>query len=185
MRQFVSLWTPYTSKEVSDRCLFLRFYYYFNGRFQTLVTWKILWVTLIFLCQKLIFWVYKKSQSERKWPVNFCLSVISVSISDKGTDVPAATCLFIVITGHCSINSAICHTWIMKSANFLWYSSMHSWHCQLMIMKIVHFPLGRRTYYEIKRRQKERGIDRPWSLPLPTVKFWSCHLHPHIVITKM
>jgi superfamily II DNA or RNA helicase len=47
-----------------------------------------------------------KSQSERKWPVNFCLSVISVSMSDKGTDVPAATCLFIVTAGHCSLNRA-------------------------------------------------------------------------------
>jgi hypothetical protein len=54
------------------------------------------------------------------------VSVISVSMSDKGTDVPAATCLFIVNTGHCSLNSATCHTWFMKSANFLWYSSIHS-----------------------------------------------------------
>jgi len=76
-------------------------------------------------------------------------------MSEKGTYVPAATCLFIVITGHCSLNSATCHTWIMKSAPFLWYSSVHSWHCQLMMVKIVRFPLGRRAYYEFKRRQNE------------------------------
>jgi len=165
--------------------MFLRFYYYFNSSFQTLVTWKIWCVTLINMCQKLIFWVFKMSQSERKRPVNFCLSVISVSMSDKGTDVPVATCLFIVITGHSTLNCSTCHTWIIKSANFLWYSSMHSWHCQLMTVKIFRFPLGRRAYYEFKRRQNETWHRLAMITASSNSQIWSCHLHPHIVITKI